>query len=62
VLVRGSLSEFKFARAVIQAGAEFLEGPFDGEFSEMSINTTGTEQKVFPAVHTSRTEMLPQLF
>jgi hypothetical protein len=62
VLVRGSLSKFKFARAVVQAGTELLEGPIRSEFFEMSINTTGPAQKVFSAVHTSRAEMLSQLF
>ena len=61
-LVRGSLSKFKFTRTVIQAGTEFLEGPVDGEFFEMSINGAGPGQKVFSAVHTSRAEMSPQLF
>src|SRR5580693_8156901 len=61
-LVRGSLSKFKFTRAVIQAGTEFLEGPVDSEFFEVSINTMGPRQKVFPAVHTSRAQMPPQLF
>ena len=41
VLVRGSLSKFKFTRAVIQAGTEFLEGPIDSELFEVSINAMG---------------------
>src|ERR1700686_3938792 len=57
VLVRGSLSKFKFTRTVIQAGTEFLEGSVDSEFFEMSIDTTGPGQKVFSAVHTSGAEM-----
>jgi hypothetical protein len=61
VLVRGSLSKFKFARAVVQAGTEFLERPLDREFFEVSINTMGPEQKVFSAIHTSRAKMSPQL-
>jgi hypothetical protein len=61
VLVRRSLSKFKFARAVVQAGTELLEGPVDGEFFEVSINTVGPWQKIFSAVHTSRAEMSPQL-
>jgi hypothetical protein len=61
VLVRGSLSKFKFTRAVIQAGAELLEGPVDSEFFEVSIDTMGPGQKVFSAVHTSRAKMSPQL-
>jgi hypothetical protein len=61
VLVRGSFSKFKFARAVVQAGTEFLEGPVDSEFFEVSIDTMGPGQKVFPAVHTSRAEMSLQL-
>ena len=61
VLVRGSLSKFKFTRAVVQAGTELLEGPVDGEFFEVSINTMGPGQKVFPAVHTSRAQMSLQL-
>jgi hypothetical protein len=61
VLVSGSLSKFKLARAVVQAGAEFLEGPVDREFFEVSINTVGPGQKVFSTVHTPRAEMSPQL-
>src|SRR5271166_6563416 len=61
VFVRRSLSKFKFARAVIQAGTEFLEGPVDSEFFEVSINTVGPRQKVFSAVHTSRPKMSLQL-
>jgi hypothetical protein len=61
VFVRGSLSKFKFARAVIQAGTELLEGPVDSEFFEVPINTVGPGQKVFSAVHTPRAEMSPQL-
>jgi hypothetical protein len=60
VFVRRSLSKFKFARAVIQAGTEFLEGPVDSEFFEVSINTVGPRQKLFSAVHTSRAEMSSQ--
>jgi hypothetical protein len=59
VLVRGSFSKFKFARAVVQAGTELLEGPFDREFLEVSIDTMGPRQKVFSAVHTSRAKMSP---
>jgi hypothetical protein len=61
MFVRGSLSKFKFARAVVQAGTELLEGPVDSEFFEVSINTMGPGQKVFSAVHTSRAKMAPQL-
>src|ERR1700692_1471968 len=61
VLVRGSLSKFKFTRAVVQAGTELLEGPVDGEFFEVSINTVGPGQKIFSAVHTSRPKMSLQL-
>src|SRR5260370_12318972 len=61
VLVRGSLSKFKFTGAVVQAGTELLEGSVDSELFEMSINTTGPGQKVFSAVHTSGAEMSPQL-
>jgi hypothetical protein len=61
VLVRGSLSKFKFTWAVVQAGTELLEGPVDSKFFEVSINTVGPRQKVFSAVHTSRAEMSPQL-
>jgi len=41
VLVRGSLSKFKFTRAVVQASTELLESPVDSEFFEVSINTVG---------------------
>jgi hypothetical protein len=61
-LVGGSLSKLKSARAVVQAGTEFLESSVYGEFFEMPINTTGPAQKFFSAVHTSRAEMWPQLF
>src|SRR6266852_2593725 len=57
VLVSGSLSKFKFTRAVVQAGTEFLEGPVNGELFEMSVNTAGPGQKVFSAVDTSRAKM-----
>jgi hypothetical protein len=62
LLVRWSLSKFKFARAVVQAGTKLVEGPVDSKFLEVSINATGPLQKVFSAVHTSWTEMSPQLF
>jgi hypothetical protein len=61
VLVRGSLSKFKFARAVVQARTELLEGPVDSEFFEVSIDTLGPRQKVFSPVHTSRPKMSLQL-
>jgi hypothetical protein len=61
VLVRGSLSKFKFTRAVVQARTELLEGPVDSEFFEVSIDTLGPRQKVFSAVHTSRPKMSLQL-
>jgi hypothetical protein len=61
VLVRRSLSKFKFPRTVIQAGTEFLEGPVKGEFFEMPINAVGPREKVFPAVDTSRAQMSLQL-
>jgi hypothetical protein len=57
VLVRGSLSKFKFSRAVVQAGAELLEGAFVSEFFEVAIDAMGPGQKVFSAVHASRAEM-----
>ena len=60
VLVRGSLSKFKFARAVIQAGTELSESPVVSEFFEMSIDAMGPGQNVFSAVYTSRAEMSPQ--
>jgi hypothetical protein len=61
VLIRGSVSKFKFARAVVQAGTELLKGPVDSEFFEVSINAVGPGQKVFSAVHTSRPKMSFQL-
>jgi hypothetical protein len=61
MLIRGSLSKFKLARAVVQAVTELLEGPVAGEFFEVSIDTMGPRQKVFPAVHTSRPKMSLQL-
>jgi hypothetical protein len=57
VFVRGSLSKFKFPRAVVQAGTELLEGPVDSKFFEVSVDTAGPGQKVFSAVHTSRAKM-----
>ena len=57
VFVRGSLSKFKFARAVVQAGTELLEGAVDSKLFQVSIDTMGPRQKVFSAVHTSRAEM-----
>jgi hypothetical protein len=53
MLVRGSLSKFKFARAVVQAVTEFLEGPVTGKFFEVSINTMRPRQEILSAVHTS---------
>jgi hypothetical protein len=41
MLVCGSLSKFKFARAVIQPITELLESPVDGEFLEVSVDTMG---------------------
>jgi hypothetical protein len=61
VLVRRSLSKFKFTRAVVQARTELLEGPVESEFFEVSIDTSGPGQKVFSAVHTSRPKMSLQL-
>jgi hypothetical protein len=61
VLVRGSVSKFKFARAVVQAGTELLEGPVDSKLFQVSIDTMGPGQKVFSAVHTSRPKMSLQL-
>jgi hypothetical protein len=57
VLVRGSVSKFKFTRAVVQAGAELLEGTVDSKLFQVSIDTMGPGHKVFSAVHTSRAEM-----
>jgi hypothetical protein len=57
VLVRGSLSKFKFARAVIQAGTELLEGAVDNKLFEVSIDTMGPGKKVFSAVDASRPKM-----
>jgi hypothetical protein len=62
VLVRRSVSEFKFTRAVVQAGAELLEGPVNCEFFEVSIDSMRPGQKVFSPVHTSRAKMSPELF
>jgi hypothetical protein len=62
VFVRGSLSKFKFPRAVVQAGTELLEGPVDSKFFEVSVDTAGPGQKVFSAVHTSRAKMSLELF
>jgi hypothetical protein len=42
VLVRGSLSEFKFARAVVQAGTELPESSVNSKVFEVSIDTNGT--------------------
>src|SRR3984957_5839804 len=53
VLVRGSLSKFKFARPVVQAVTELLEGPVTGKFFEVSIDTMGPGQKILSAVDTS---------
>jgi hypothetical protein len=61
VLVRGSLSKFKFARVVVQAGTELLEGTVDSKLFEVSIDTMGPRQKVFSAVHTSGPKMSLQL-
>src|SRR5713101_1898493 len=61
VLVRGGLSKFKFARAVVQAGTELLEGAVDRKLFEVSIDTMGPRQKVFSAVHTSRPKMSLQM-
>ena len=62
VLVSGSLSKLKLARKVVQAVAELLEDPLNGEFFEMPVNAVGPREKVFPAVDTSRAEMSFQLF
>src|ERR1700686_4013868 len=59
VLVRWSLSKFKFTRAVVKASTELLESPVDGKLFEVSIDTMGPGQKVFSAVHTSGAEMSP---
>jgi hypothetical protein len=61
VLVRGSLSKFKFTRAVVQAGTELLEGPVDSEFLEVSIDTLRPRKKIFSAVHASRPKVSLQL-
>ena len=61
MFIRGSLSKFKFARVVVQAGTKLLESPIDSERFEVSINTMGPGQKIFSAVHTSRAKMSPQL-
>ena len=62
VLVRGSLSKFKFARAVVQAVTELLEGPVTGKFFEVSIDTMGPRQKILSAVDTSRAKASLQMF
>src|SRR5262249_30827932 len=56
MLVRGSLSKFKFARAVVQTVTKLLEGPVTGKFFEVAIDTLGPRQKVLSAVHTPRTK------
>ncbi len=61
VFVRRSFSKFKFARAVVQAGTELLEGTVDSKFFEVSIDTMGPGQKVFSAVDPSRPKMSLQL-
>jgi len=44
-LVRGSLSKFKFSRAVGKSRTELLEGTVDSKFFEVSITHYGTRQK-----------------
>src|SRR4029077_14787987 len=53
VLVRRSVSKFKFARAVVQPVTELLEGPVTGKFFEVSIDTMGPRQEILSAVHTA---------
>jgi hypothetical protein len=53
MLVRGSLSEFKLSRAVVQAVTQFLEGPVTSKFFEVPIDTIGPRQEILSAVDTS---------
>jgi hypothetical protein len=53
MLVCGSLSKFKFARAVVQPVTQLLESSVAGEFFEVSINAMRPRQEILSAVDPS---------
>src|SRR5579862_6320166 len=53
MLICGSLSKFKFSRAVVQAVTQFLEGSVAGKFFEVSIDTMRPRQEILSAIDAS---------
>jgi hypothetical protein len=53
MFVCGSLSKFKFSRAVVQAVTQFPEGSVAGKFFEVPINTMRPRQEILSAVDPS---------